>query len=161
MQTEAPAISFRLLTHQDKSAIETLFLRSREERSLQRKGHKSTYGNAFKMSLEALNSKHSSLIGCFTDELVAIFIFASRDYDYSVYEFTMFHLPFENVLNVIDDIFHIGVFFISSRNCRVLTVDRSLQHHQSYRTFSKMPEILRDEYLFYYDVGAYMEAFQP
>lgn len=161
MQTEAPAISFRLLSHQDRGAIEHLFLRSRENRSHQNRSHKDTLSQAFKTSVEALNSKHSSLIGCFTDQLVAIFIFASRDYDHSVYEFTMLHLPFKNAANVIDDIFNIGVFFIASRNCRVLTVDRNLQNHESYRTFSKMPEIKRDEHLFYYDISAYMETLQP
>jgi hypothetical protein len=161
MQTEAPAISFRLLSHQDRGAIEHLFLRSRENRTHQNRSHKDTLSLAFKTSVEALNSKHSSLIGCFTDQLVAIFIFASRDYDHSVYEFTMFHLPFENAANVINDIFHIGVFFIARRNCRVLTVDRNLQNHESYRTFSKMPEIERDEHLLYYDVSAYVETFKP
>lgn len=161
MQTDATTISFRLLSDKDRGAIELFFTQAKRHKARNLANQHQSLEEIYETSLEALQSKNACLIGCFSDRLVAIFIFIARNNDLSVYEFTMASLPFHNSFNVINDIFNIGVFFLSSRNCRVLVVDRRLERHESHRAFSRLPEIERDDYLFYFDIAAYMEAFQP
>ena len=158
MTIDAKSISFRLLSERDKGEIEKLLIDAADDRSM------STYYNqgierALNRNLEKVDWAQATIIGCFTNRLIAVLGFFPSGYDNTINEFSMVGLRFDRSAQILDDLFHIGVFFIASKNCRVLSVSRHFRLTEGYRIVAKLPEIDRDDDQIYFDVAAYMETF--